>query len=133
MKKTLVSVSLLLLLVAVLAACAAPAELVEVTRVVTETDTVEVEVTKVVETEVETVVEVTKVVEVETVVEVPVTPEPEPVDRNGGWMDTIVFIREPNQDAAIARLASGDIDAFADDVAGEALVQAIDELSLIHI
>ncbi|MFN2121964.1 MAG: ABC transporter substrate-binding protein, partial [Candidatus Promineifilaceae bacterium] len=121
--KKLTAVIFILLLVTVLAACAAEPQVLEVTRVVTETDTVEVEVTKVVETEVETVVEVTR--EVETVVEVPVTPEPEPVDRSGGWMDTIVFVREPNQDAAISRLASGDIDVFADDVAGEALVQAI--------
>ncbi len=120
----------MLLIVALLVACGAEPQIVEVTRVVTETDTVEVEVTKVVETEVETVVEVTREVEVQ--VEVPVTPEPEPVDRRGGWMDTIVFIREPNQDAAISRLASGDIDAFADDVGGEALVAAIDEAGNIQ-
>lgn len=128
--KTITVVISLLLLVTLLAACGAEPEVVEVTRVVTETDTVEVEVTKVVETEVETVVEVTRQVEVQ--VEVPVTPEPEPIDRNGGWLDTVVFIREPNQDAAVSRLASGDIDAFADDVGGEALVQAIEEAGNIQ-
>ena len=121
MKKVAFTFSVLLLVVLLAACASAPAEVVEVTRVVTETDTVEVVVTEVVETQVETVVEVTREVQVE----VPVTPEPAPVDRQGGWLDTIVFIREPNQDAAIARLASGDIDVFADDVAGEALVQAI--------
>jgi peptide/nickel transport system substrate-binding protein len=123
MKKLMLLVLMLSLMV--LAACAAEPEVVEVTRVVEgEAEVVEVEVTKVVEGEAEVVeVEVTKVVEVQ--VEVPVTPEPEPIDRNGGRLDTIVFIREPNQDAAIARLAAGDIDVFADDVAGEALVQAI--------
>ena len=121
--KKLTAVVFILLLVTVLAACAAEPQIVEVTRVVTDTDTVEVEVTKVVEQAVETVVEVTR--EVETVVEVPVTPEPEPIDRTGGWFDTVVVVREPNQDAAIARMAAGDIDAFADDVAGEALMQAI--------
>jgi hypothetical protein len=93
------------LLVALLAACGAEPAVVEVTRVVRETDTVEVEVTKVVETEVETVVEVTRQVEVQ----VPVTPEPEPIDRTGGWLDTIVSVREPSQDAAVARIAAGDL------------------------
>ena len=128
--KTFTVVILALLLVTLLAACGAEPAVVEVTRVVTETDTVEVEVTKVVETEVETLVEVTRQVEVQ--VEVPVTPEPEPIDRKGGWLDTIVFVREPNQDAAVARIAAGDIDAFADDVAGEALVQAIEEAGNIQ-
>ncbi|MEJ2752884.1 MAG: hypothetical protein P8169_09465, partial [Chloroflexota bacterium] len=104
--------------------------MMEVTRVVKETDTVEIEVTKVVENEVEKVVEVTRQVEVQ--VEGPVTPEPEPVDRTGGWMDTIVVVREPSQDAAIARIAAGDIQAFADDVAGEAIVQAIEEAGNIQ-
>lgn len=128
--KTIKFVTAVLLLAALLAACGAEPAVVEVTRVVTETDTVEVEVTKVVETEVETLVEVTRQVEVQ--VEVPITPEPAPVDRQGGWLDTIVFVREPNQEAAIARLAAGDIDVFADDVAGEAIVQAIEEAGNIQ-
>jgi peptide/nickel transport system substrate-binding protein len=127
MNKTALSI-LLLLAVALLAACTGEPGIVEVTRVVTQTDTVEIEVTKVVETEVEKVVEVTRQVEVE----VPVTPEPPPVDRTGGWLDTIVIVREPNQDAAIARIAAGDLDAFADDVAGEAIVQAIAEAGNIE-
>jgi peptide/nickel transport system substrate-binding protein len=121
---------LITLLAALLAACGAEPAVVEVTRVIRETDTVEVEVTKLVETEVETVVEVTR--QVETVVEVPVTPEPEPVDRTGGWLDTIVIVREPSQDAAVARIAAGDIQAFADDVGGEALVQAIEDAGNIE-
>ena len=123
MKKILLVLSVLLLVV--LAACAAEPEVVEVTRVVTETEAVEVEVTKVVEVEtaVETVVEVTR--EVETVVEVPVEAEPEPVDRNGGWLDTIVIVEEPNQDSAVARLAAGDLDVYADDIGSPALLQTI--------
>ncbi len=112
----------LLLLVAMLAflvACGGQPEVVEVTRVVTEEQVVEVEVTKVVTEEQVVEVEVTRQVEAEA------TPEPEPVDRNGGWLDNIIFVEEPNQDAAIARLAAGDIDMFADDVAGAAIVQAI--------
>jgi len=91
------------------------------------------------ETQVETVVEtvvVTQEVEGETItvietVEVPVVETvevemtAEPVDRNGAWLDTIIFVEEPNSDAAIARLAAGDIDMYADDVAGAAILQAI--------
>ncbi len=121
-KKWTVLTILVLALALVLVACQAEPEMVEVTRVVTET------VTEVVETEgqTETVeVEVTRVVtEVETQI-VEVAPEPEPVDRNGGWLDTIIFVQEPNQDAAIARLAAGDIDIFADDIGSQAAVQAI--------
>ncbi|MFN2106933.1 MAG: hypothetical protein ACK2UJ_18810, partial [Candidatus Promineifilaceae bacterium] len=126
--KTYRLIPILLVFVILLAACGAEPQVLEVTRVVKETDTVEVEVTKVVENE--KVVEVTRQVEVQ--VQVPVTPEPEPVDRTGGWMDTIVVVREPSQDAAIARIAAGDIQAFADDVAGEAIVQAIEDAGNIQ-
>jgi peptide/nickel transport system substrate-binding protein len=112
---------LLVLLLAALAACGgetAEPEIVEVTRVVeAEPEIVEVEVTTVVQEEVQ--------VEVTREVEVMVEPEPEAVDRNGGWLDTIIFVEEPNQDAAIARLSAGDIDMFADDVGGQAAVQTI--------
>jgi len=128
--KTYRLIPFLLVFVILLAACGAEPQVLEVTRVVKETDTVEIEVTKVVENEVEKVVEVTRQVEVQ--VQVPVTPEPEPVDRTGGWMDTIVVVREPSQDAAIARIAAGDIQAFADDVAGEAIVQAIEDAGNIQ-
>ncbi|MCO5199650.1 MAG: ABC transporter substrate-binding protein [Anaerolineae bacterium] len=107
----------LAVMLAALAACSAEPEVVEVTRVVTEEQVVEVEVTTVVQEEVQ--VEVTR--EVEVMVEATIAP----VDRNGGWLDTIVFTQEPNQDSAIARLAAGDIDMFADDVAGAAILSAI--------
>ena len=124
MKKTL-SLILLLIVAMVAVACSAPAEVVEVTRVVTETevvevegDTEEVEVTRVVtETVTETVVE-------EVIVD---TESEEEANRTGGWLDTIIFVQEPNQDSAIARLAAGDIDMFADDVGGQAAVQAISD------
>lgn len=114
----------LLLVVAFVTACQAEPEIVEVTRVITETVEVEgetVEVTRVV-TETETVEVIVEAPEEEEEV---AEPEPEVVDRNGGWLDTIIFLEEPNQDAAIARLAAGDIDMFADDVAGEAILTAI--------
>ncbi|MBK7897596.1 MAG: ABC transporter substrate-binding protein [Anaerolineaceae bacterium] len=125
MKKTLSLILLLFVAGMVAVACSGPAEVVEVTRVVTETEVVEVPG----ETE-ETVVEVTRVVTetvTETVVEeVVVDPtSEEEANRTGGWLDTIIFVEEPNQDSAIARLAAGDIDMFADDVGGQAAVQAI--------
>jgi peptide/nickel transport system substrate-binding protein len=64
---------------------------------------VEKEVTKVVQ---ETVVQ-------EATVEVVVTAAPEPVERTGAWVDTIVFVEEPDSDAAVTRLEVGDIDVFA--------------------
>ena len=125
MKKTMLFILLVVAIGALLVACEAEPETVEVTRVVTQTEVVEgevVEVTRVVEGEVVVEeVEVTRVVTEEVVVE----PETEPVDRTGGWLDTIVFVEEPNSDSAIARLAAGDIDMYADDVGGAAIVQAI--------
>jgi peptide/nickel transport system substrate-binding protein len=114
-----------------IAACSQQPEVVEVTRVITETVVEEgetIEVTRIVEGEPETV-EVTRVVEVEAE---PEEEEAAPTDRNGGWLDTIIFLEEPNQDAAIARLAAGDIDVFADDVAGEAILTAIDDAGNIQ-
>lgn len=94
----------------------------EVTRVVTETEVVEqepevVEVTRVVEGQPETI-EVTRVVEVEAENE-------EEANRMGGWLDTIVVVQEPDANSAIARLEAGDLDVYADDVGGEAAIQAI--------
>jgi peptide/nickel transport system substrate-binding protein len=59
----------------------------------------------------ETVVAKETVVQVQTQVMV-VTPTPEPVTRKGGWLDSVIVVEEPNTDAAISRLQSGDIDAF---------------------
>ena len=108
MSKKLIALVAVLALVLVLAACAAEPQVVEVTRVITETEVVEgeaVEVTVVVPEEV--VVEVTRVVEVE------VAPEVEVVDRTGTWVDTVVVIEEPSDAAAINRLEVGDIDVYA--------------------
>jgi len=75
LKRFFLIICLLLVTVVVLTACGAEAEPVEVTRVVTETETITEEVTRVVtETQTETVteeVEVTRVVTEEVVVEVP--------------------------------------------------------------
>ncbi len=129
-KQRILFTSILALLVVLAAACTQQPEVVEVTRVITETVVEEgetIEVTRIVEGEPETI-EVTRVVEVE-----PEAQEEAPsADRNGGWLDTIIFLEEPNQDAAIARLAAGDIDVFADDVAGEAILQAIDSAGNIQ-
>jgi peptide/nickel transport system substrate-binding protein len=98
-----------------LAACqtATPETIVE-TVVVTEVvpgENIETVVTEVVE------VVVTEVVEVEATEEM--------VDRSGSWLDTIIFVEEPNQDAGVARIAAGDVDMFADDVGGAAILQTI--------
>ena len=66
-------------------------------------------VTEVVEVAGEQVV-VTQVVEVE--VERP-TATPEPVDRAAAWLDTIVVVEEPSDDAAITRLQVGDLDLYS--------------------
>ena len=87
-------------------------QVVEKEVVVTEIVEIEgeqVEVTRVVKEEV--IVEVTKEVEVE--VEVEVTPTPAPIDRTGAWLDTVVFVEEPNSDAAVTRLEVGDLDVYA--------------------
>jgi len=49
---------------------------------------------------------------VEKPVEVIVQPTPVPVTRTGGWLDTVIVVEEPNTDAAISRLETGDIDGF---------------------
>ncbi|MEM9773916.1 MAG: ABC transporter substrate-binding protein [Chloroflexota bacterium] len=116
MKKMLAALSALALL---LIACqsAAPVEVVREVEVIKEVEvTREVEVVEEVEVVVEEVVEVevevTREVEVEVMVEV----EPDPVDRNGPWIDTLVVLEESNPDAAVSRLEAGDIDVFADDI-----------------
>ncbi len=123
-KKVWALLALFVLVGGILAACGGQT-VVEVTRVITETEVVEgepevVEVTRVVEGEAETV-EVTRVVEVE----VDSTSEEE-ANRMGGWLDTIVIVQEPDANSAVARLEAGDLDVYADDIGGEAAFQAIE-------
>lgn len=106
----------------VLTACSGGQTVVEVTRVVTETEVVEQE-PEVVEVEVTSApveVEVTRVVEVEVEAE-----NEEEANRKGGWLDTIVIIQEPDANAAVARLEAGDMQMYADDIGGEAALQAV--------
>ncbi len=128
-KKAWALVALLVLIGSVaLAACTGGTEtVVEVTRIVSETvepepATVEVEVTRVIESTPETV-EVTRVVEVEA-------QNPEEATRKGGWLDTIVIVQEADSNSAVARLEAGDMDMYADDIAGEAAIQAINSDNL---
>jgi peptide/nickel transport system substrate-binding protein len=82
----------------------------------------------VVEKEGETIVETVVVEqEVETIVtvEVEAEPEPEMVDRMGGWLDTVIMVEEPNSDAAVTRLEAGDIDVFAYNVSEPDVAQRI--------
>ncbi|MFN2290917.1 MAG: ABC transporter substrate-binding protein [Anaerolineae bacterium] len=115
-----------------LAACGATPEPV-VERVV---ETVVVEQTKIVEKEgeIQTVVETVQV-EVEKEVEVQVTPTPSPVDRKGGWLDMIVFLEEPSDQAAITRLEAGEMDVYAYDIANPTIyeqVQTMDDIAYTY-
>ncbi|MFO8036697.1 MAG: ABC transporter substrate-binding protein [Anaerolineales bacterium] len=78
--------------------------------------------TVIVEKEGETIVET---VEVEK--EVVVEPTPEPVTRQGAWVDTVVFVEEPSSDTAITRLETGDIDLYAFAIAEAPLAERIYE------
>lgn len=121
MKKLLVILSLLMVGSLVLAACATPdAEVVEKTVIVEKEG----------ETVVETV-EVEKEVEVVTTVEVEVTPTPEPVTRQGAWLDTVVFVEEPSSDTAISRLEAGDVDVYAFSVAEAPIADRVYESDAI--
>jgi peptide/nickel transport system substrate-binding protein len=100
------------------------------TQVETVIQTVQVEVTKIVEKEgkVETVVETiveTVEVEVPKEVQVEVTAVPEPEDRVGGWLDMVIFVEEPNEQAAITRLDVGEIDVYAYTVADPDAFEAV--------
>jgi peptide/nickel transport system substrate-binding protein len=91
-------------------------------------ETVVVEQTKIVEQEgkVETIVEtVVETVEVEKEVQVEVTPTPSLVDRKGGWLDMIVFLEEPSDQAAITRLDAGEMDVYAYDIANPDIYQTV--------
>jgi peptide/nickel transport system substrate-binding protein len=72
-----------------------------------------VEVVKTQEVIVEKTVEVvtTQEVIVEKTVEVMVTPPP--VDRKGGWLDTVTMIADPSVQSAVTRIIAGDIDVYA--------------------
>ncbi len=83
----------------------------EVLKTVAVKETVVVEKTVEVEKKVE--VEKTVVVTKEVVKTVEITPTPTPVDRKGSWVDTVIFVEEPDTNSAITRLEAGDIDIFA--------------------
>jgi len=120
-KKVWALLALFVLVGGLMTACGGQS-VVEVTRVVTETEVVEQE-PEVVEVEVTSVpveVEVTRVVEVEVE---PVNEEE--ATRKGGWLDTIVIVQEPDSNSAVARLEAGDMHMYADDIAGEAALQAM--------
>ena len=83
--------------------------------------------TVIVEVEGETI---TEIVEVE--VEVEAQPEAEVVTRTGAWVDTVIFVEEPNPDSAVTRLAAGDLDVYAFSISEAPIAERIfatDELS----
>jgi peptide/nickel transport system substrate-binding protein len=132
MKKTILVLALLVIAAMALAACqpAAPEKEVVVETVVVEKEGETIVETVEVEVEGETVVE-TVVVEKEVIVEVEATPEP--VTRQGGWLDTIIIVEEPSSDAAVTRLESGDIDVFAYNISEPDIAQRIfDSETLVY-
>jgi peptide/nickel transport system substrate-binding protein len=121
-KKLAILVVLLMIAPIVLAACG-PTPEPEI-RV----ETVVVEQTRVVTEEGEEVIKVETVVvekEVPVEVEVEVTAVPEPVERTGAWVDTVVFQEEPDADAAVTRLEVGDIDVYAYSITDPAVAPRI--------
>jgi peptide/nickel transport system substrate-binding protein len=124
-KKISAVLGLLMVISMILAACAQPTA-----ETIVETVIVEKEGETVVETvEVEKEVVVTEIVEVEKEVEA----TPEPVDRTGGWLDTIIIVEEPSSDAAVTRLEVGDLDVFAYNVSEPDIAQRIfDSESLVY-
>lgn len=125
----------MLALVVAMASCTAEPQIVEVTRVVTETVTEVVEVpgtpgsSTVVEVEVTREVEVVVTEVVTQTVEVEVSPEEEA--RTGAWLDTVIFVQEPLPDVAVSRLEAGDLDVYATEVVFDSLarVNASDKLA----
>ncbi len=107
-KKLAILVVLVMIAPLVLTACGGETttEVIEKTII----QTVEVEGEIVEKVVVETVV-VEEIVTEEKIVEVEVTPVPE--ERTGAWLDTVVFVEEPDSDSAITRLEVGDIDVYA--------------------
>jgi peptide/nickel transport system substrate-binding protein len=125
-KKVLLTLVFVLALPLALAACSEP-QVMEVTREVVITETITETVTEMIDGE-EVVVEVTRVVEVPA--DAPEAEEPDapmPVDRTGAWLDTVVVVEEPSQDAAITRLLAGDIDIFATGIANPVIADRIAE------
>jgi peptide/nickel transport system substrate-binding protein len=129
-KKAAILMLLVMLTPIVLVACGPTPEPQVVVQTVRETvmvegqpQVVEKEVTKVVE--VEKVVKETVQVEVEKEVPVEVTPEPEAVERKGGWLDMVVYLQEPSDEAAVTRLNVGELDIYAYTIADPELFQTV--------
>jgi peptide/nickel transport system substrate-binding protein len=118
MKKTILLLALLVIAAMALAACqpAAPEKEVIVETVVVEGETIVETVVVETEGETETIIE-TVIVEVEAT--------PEPVTRQGGWLDTIIVVEEPSSDAAVTRLEAGDIDVYAYNISEPDIAQRV--------
>lgn len=119
MKKNVFIIALLVIAALALAACqpaAEPEVIVETVMVEGETKTETIVETVEVEVEGETVIE-TVIVEVEAT--------PEPVTRQGSWVDTVIMVEEPNSDAAVTRLEAGDLDVYAYNIAEPDIAQRV--------
>ena len=119
-KKWTAWLGLLVIAMLILSACQPKTVVVEKEKVVTK------EVEKVVTQAVEKVVE--KVVTKE--VEKQIVATPTPVARNGAWVDTVVVVEEPNADAGVTRLTTGDIDVYAYTISNPKTAQKIKDAGL---
>jgi peptide/nickel transport system substrate-binding protein len=80
--------------------------------------TIEVPVTVPPQVQTQIVVQTQEVIQTQIVEqEIIATPVPEVVDRTGTWLDTVIVVEEPSQDAAVSRLLAGDLDIFATGIA----------------
>lgn len=68
---------------------------------------------------------VERTVEVPVLVEPEATPTPEPVDRMGAWLDTIVVVEEPSTEAAVSRMNVAELDVYAFAVADPEIYQTV--------
>jgi peptide/nickel transport system substrate-binding protein len=130
-KKVAMLIALVTIASMLLTACGATPEPQVVVQTVKETVIVE-GTPQVVEKEVTQVVKETVPVEVVQTVEVQITPTPAPVERKGGWLDTIIYLEEPSSQAAITRLDVDEMDIYAYAISDPELyrtVQADDKLA----
>lgn len=105
--------SLVIAITMVLSSCTTP------TPAPAEPQIIEKEVTRVSEVIVKETVEVPKEIEKEVT--------PEPVDRTGAWLDTVVVIEEPSADAAVNRMETGEIDVYAYQVTSPDVARMVEE------
>ncbi len=59
-------------------------------------------------------------------------PTPEPIDRQGGWLDSVIISEEPSSDSGVTRIEAGDIDIYAYNIAEPDIADRIFESDTIE-